>query len=172
MVQAFSNFATSTGRMLRIFVLMLSIYDCYSSFAMKMVAEFRPRTQANKNIGAVYNAPSISLSAAFTKGTNGVYVAREPEDIPTGFVRMCGKAGGFAPRPLWETLTNGVTPWFESGGGSFIYLNCQEGNWWIDDSTGSGMYLAAPRESLLLPPTSGWTTLTGRRMGVPKIAFC
>jgi hypothetical protein len=26
---------------------------------------------------------------------------------------MCNKAGGYAPRPLWEELTNGLTPWFE-----------------------------------------------------------
>ncbi|KAL7518409.1 hypothetical protein ACHAWX_003238 [Stephanocyclus meneghinianus] len=115
--------------------------------------------------------PSLQLSMAEDRGINGVYIARDPKAIPAGFVRMCGKAGGFAPRPIWDELTNGITPWFESKDGCFVYFNCHDSRWWIDDSSGSPMYLAVPDESLLLPPTNGWVTLTGMKAGAPRMNF-
>ena len=100
-----------------------------------------------------------------------MYYPRDPTKIPTGFARMCNKAGGFAPRPIWDDLTNSVTPWFESKDGCFIYFNCNDAHWYVDNSFGAGMYLAVPDDSLLLPPTSGWVFLTGRRAGAPKMSY-
>jgi hypothetical protein len=102
---------------------------------------------------------------------NGTYLARDPCEIPSGFAKMCGKAGGFVPRPLWDDLTNGITPWFESEYGSFIYFSCLDSMWWIDNSSGSPMFLAVTDGNLLLPPTNGWVTLTGRKTGVPRMSF-
>jgi hypothetical protein len=115
--------------------------------------------------------PSLQLSMAEDRDINGLYIARDPRSIPSGFVRMCGKAGGYAPRPLWDDLTNGITPWFESKNGCFIYFNCHDSKWWMDDSLGSPRFLAVPDGSLLLPPTAGWVTLTGRRAGVPRMSY-
>lgn len=84
---------------------------------------------------------------------------------------MCNKAGGFAPRPVWDDVTNGVTPWFESREGCYVYFNCNESHWYVDDSHGAGMYLAPPEGSLLLPPTNGWVSLRGRRAGAPRMSF-
>mmetsp|Transcript_26214 Transcript_26214/g.39493 ORF Transcript_26214/g.39493 Transcript_26214/m.39493 type:complete len:174 (-) Transcript_26214:83-604(-) len=117
------------------------------------------------------NVPDIRLSHASTRGLNTLYSPRDPKTIPKGFIRACGKAGGFAPRPLWDDLTTGVTPWFENKQGCFIYFNCNDSHWWIDSEQGSGMYLAAPNGSLLLPPTDGWMTLTGERAGAPTMSF-
>ena len=36
---------------------------------------------------------------------------------------------------------------------------------------GAGMYLAYPDGSLLLPPTTGWVSLTGSRSGAPEMCF-
>lgn len=117
------------------------------------------------------NVPSIRLSHASARGLNSLYTPRDPKTIPKGFIRACGKAGGFAPRPLWDDLTTGITPWFENDQGCFIYFNCNDANWWIDSEQGSGMYLAAHNGSLFLPPTDGWMNLTGERAGVPKMTF-
>ncbi|KAL3804070.1 hypothetical protein HJC23_006461 [Cyclotella cryptica] len=134
------------------------------------------RVQATENLSTKtfvkpIAVPSLQVSMAVDRGINGVYNARDPKSIPAGFVRMCHKAGGFAPRPIWDELTNGVTPWFESKDGCFMYFNCHDSRWWIDDSSGSPMYLAVPDESLLLPPINGWVTLTGRKAGAPRMNF-
>mmetsp|Transcript_14779 Transcript_14779/g.22809 ORF Transcript_14779/g.22809 Transcript_14779/m.22809 type:complete len:174 (-) Transcript_14779:30-551(-) len=117
------------------------------------------------------DVPNIRVSRASARGLNSLYSPRDPKVIPKGFIRACGKAGGFAPRPLWDDLTTGVTPWFENKQGCFIYFNCNDAHWWIDSEQGSGMYLAAPNGSLLLPPTDGWMTLTGERAGAPEMSF-
>jgi len=127
-----------------------------------------PTTQRRKlNL----NVPNIRLSHASARGLNTLYTPRDPKTIPKGFIRACGKAGGFAPRPLWDELTTGITPWFENKDGCFIYFNCNDGHWWIDSEAGCGMYLAVPDGSLLLPPSDGWMTLTGERAGAPKMSF-
>jgi len=117
------------------------------------------------------DVPAVRLSGASVRGANALYVPRDPRRIPAGFARACAKAGGFAPRGLWDDLTNGVTPWFESPGGAFLYYRRGEGCWYVDDRTGAGLYRAPPADSLLLPPTGGWTALTGRRRGAPTMTF-
>ena len=117
------------------------------------------------------SVPTVRLTSS-TQGINGVYSARDPKSIPKGFVRMCGKAGGFAPKPLWDDLTNGITPWYENEKeGYYMYFNCNDSHWWIDDASGYGLFLAVPDGSLLLPPTKGWVSLTGRRAGAPTASF-
>lgn len=117
------------------------------------------------------SVPAVQLSSASARVVNGMYEPRDPKNIPTGFARMCNKAGGFAPRPVWDDVTNGVTPWFESREGCYVYFNCNESHWYVDDSHGAGMYLAPPEGSLLLPPTNGWVSLRGRRAGAPRMSF-
>mmetsp|Transcript_7399 Transcript_7399/g.12287 ORF Transcript_7399/g.12287 Transcript_7399/m.12287 type:complete len:173 (-) Transcript_7399:18-536(-) len=117
------------------------------------------------------NVPNIRVSHASARGLNSLYSPRDPKTIPKGFMRACGKAGGYAPRPLWDDITTGVTPWFENKQGCFIYFNCNDAHWWIDSEQGSGMYLAPHNGCLLLPPTDGWMTLTGERAGAPKMSF-
>lgn len=117
------------------------------------------------------NVPNIRLSYASDLSLNSLYKPRDPKSIPKGFIRACGKAGGHAPRPVWDSITNGITPWFENKDGCFIYFNCNDSHWWIDSEQGAGLYLAAPNGSLLLPPTGGWMALTGERAGAPKMNF-
>lgn len=141
-----------------------------ASPALGMVASsWSPQTAAPPS--PTLNAPSIRVSMASSRGINALYAPRDPKTIPAGFQRMCLKAGGFAPRPVWDEITNGVTPWFESKDGCFVYFNCNDARWYVDNAYGAGMYLANPAGSLLLPPTHGWASLTGRRVGAPKISF-
>ena len=120
---------------------------------------------------AARDVPAVQLSAASARFVNGTYEPRDPRSIPTGFARACGRAGGFAPRPAWDGSTNGVTPWFEGRDGCYLWFNRDEGRWYVDDPHGGGVYLASPEGSLLLPPTAGWVSLTGRRVGAPRMSF-
>ncbi|KAL3810732.1 hypothetical protein ACHAXA_003342 [Cyclostephanos tholiformis] len=117
------------------------------------------------------NVPAVLLSQASSRIVNGMYEPRDPASIPSGFARSCNRAGGYAPRPIWDGVTNGIAPWFENRDGCYLYYNGNEGHWCIDDMHGAGMYLASPVGSLLLPPTVGWVSLTGRRIGAPRMSF-
>ena len=152
------------------FALLLAIFMTHVSSSFSMVVSLGPTPSSQPSLSEALDLPTVRLSMASSR-VNGVYKARDPKSIPRGFVRMCSKAGGFAPRPIWDDLTNGITPWFESKDGCYMYFNCNDSHWWIDDSTGAGMYLAVPDGSLLLPPTHGWISLTGRRVGAPVMSF-
>ncbi|KAL9180614.1 hypothetical protein ACHAXT_011067 [Thalassiosira profunda] len=130
-----------------------------------------PTSSSEPSEASAVNAPTIRLSRASARGINALYAPQDPKTIPAGFIRMCGKAGGFAPGPVWTETTNGVTPWFENEDGCYIFFNCNDSRWYVDNAYGAGMYLANPDGSLLLPPTNGWVSLTGRRAGAPKMSF-
>ena len=128
------------------------------------------RTLAPTISPLVESIPSIKLSS--TTKTDSLYAPRDAKKIPSGFVRICAKIGGYAPGPLWESTTNGLTPWFENkGDGTYIYYNAYESKWFLENSSGAGLYLAPPDDSLLLPPTRGWVSVQGQREGAPRISF-
>jgi len=151
--------------------LTLLITDVGVSFSLQMTASSWRTSTLPQTSNRGLNVPTLRLSMASSRNVNSVYAPRDPKTIPTGFSRMCNKAGGFAPRGLWDELTNGVTPWFESKDGCFVYFNCNDGHWYVDNPSGAGMYLAVPDGSLLLPPTNGWVSLRGNRAGAPKMSF-
>lgn len=163
-----------------LFLLLASVTTCHSFSIVSMVlstwpnptVESTPTTQSLPSRTTLdLNVPNVIISDAAASGLNSIFTPRDPKKIPKGFMRACGRAGGYAPRPVWDDLTTGVTPWFENKKGCFIYFNCNDSHWWIDSEDGSGMYLAAPNGSLLLPPTDGWMTLQGERVGAPKMSF-
>ena len=171
---------------LALFLLLASMTTCHSFSIVSMVlstlpsptvdVESTPTVQSPPSRTKLdLNVPNVIISDAAANGLNSIYTPRDPMKIPKGFMRACGRAGGraggFAPRPIWDDLTTGITPWFENKNGCFIYFNCNDAHWWIDSEDGSGMYLAAPNGSLLLPPTDGWMTLQGERVGAPKMSF-
>jgi len=128
------------------------------------------RTLAPTISPLVDSIPSIKLSSS-TK-IDSLYTPRDAKKIPSGFVHMCAKIGGYAPGPLWESTTNGLTPWFENeGDGTYIYYNAYESKWFLENSSGAGLYLASPNDSLLLPPMRGWVSVQGQREGAPRISF-
>ena len=177
-----SGLKSDVGILPKSMVLFLAILMTHVglSFSLRMVASSwrtSPPSQSSSrglNVPSSsrgLNVPTVRLSMASSRDVNSVYAPRDPNNIPTGFARMCNKAGGFAPRALWDDLTTGVSPWFESKDGCFIYFNCNDAHWYVDNASGAGMYLAVPDGSLLLPPTNGWVSLTGRRVGAPKMSF-
>lgn len=170
--RVFKDSRVLSNGMILLLALLLTHIGVSSSLSLRMVLSARPPqppTQSSAIRGL--NVPTVRLSRASSRGVNAVFTPRDPKTIPTGFSRMCNKAGGFAPRPVWDEITNGITPWFESNDGHFIYFNCNDAYWYVDNASGAGLYLARPVGSLLLPPTSGWTHLTGRRIGAPKMSF-
>ena len=58
-------------------------------------------------------------------------------------------------------------PWFEAESGAYIYWNRGDGNWWIDDADGGGVYIA--RGSDDLPPKDGWVVLPTAQLPLPDV---
>ena len=55
--------------------------------------------------------------------------------------------------------------WLEHENGSYIYLHA-EGQWWIDEPSGKGVYIATADRSEKHPPIDGWKSLISER-GLP-----
>ena len=163
----------------------LSLLNIIASATLQLPSPFLPTSVATSSVvlvdrstgtlaptiaPLVESIPSIRLSS--TTKIDSLYAPRDAKRIPSGFVRMCAKIGGYAPGPLWESTTNGLTPWFENtGDGTYIYYNAYESKWFLENSSGAGLYLASPDDSLLLPPTRGWVSVQGKREGAPRISF-
>jgi len=149
----------------------LQLLSTAQSLLLKSPMTFAPSSIASpassspsssSSSSSIDNVPAVLLSSASHRTSNGLYRPRHPSSIPDGFARLCRRAGGFAPRPLWDDVTNGLTHWYEqsNGGGWYLYYNHESRLWCLDDDDGRGVYLAHPEGSLLLPPTVGWITLT------------
>eukprot|EP00965_Chrysotila_dentata_P261845 6214379-Pleurochrysis_carterae.AAC.1 len=57
--------------------------------------------------------------------------------------------------------------WFEAESGAYIYWNRSDGNWWIDEPSGAGAYIAQSDQQL--PPTEGWKPLPGTKLPLPTV---
>jgi len=84
----------------------------------------------------------ITENADF-EDVNGVYLAQPASKIPTGFDRVC-KEHNWNTNILWKKL-NANKPWFlAESNESYIYLNENDGKWWIDGPDGMGAYTSDP----------------------------
>ena len=110
--------ATNSNSILLLLLFVIQQVDIsYSALQILSTAQtalLLSSTPLHSNNNKLSNVPSILLATSSNRHVNGLYTpVRDPTSIPTGFARMCNKAGGYAPRPIWEELTNGLTPWFE-----------------------------------------------------------
>jgi hypothetical protein len=67
----------------------------------------------------------------------------------------------------WRTLSDQSLAWFLADNGSYIYKNVADGQWWIDEPSGGGVYVARSNEPL--PPVTGWTILGSGAPPLPTI---
>ena len=51
--------------------------------------------------------------------------------------------------------------------GSYMYRNVNDGQWWIDEPSGGGVYVA--QSTSPVPPTSGWKVLDKSRGALPTL---
>jgi len=107
----------------------------------------------------------LRVDAAGVQEVNGVYMVRDSTVIPLGFSFTCAE-NGWDPEKMWEQL-NGRGRWFEALNGAYIYWNQGDGQWWIDEPNGKGVYVAPALAKA--PPTSGWRLLQGARAPLPTV---
>lgn len=110
----------------------------------------------------------IQVSGAGVAIVNGLYHSRSSQIVPAGFANTCRKMG-WPSEPTWKRLSVPSVDWFEHENGSYIYLH-QEGQWWIDEPTGGGVYLTNNNmEHPDIPPTNGWKPLAGAVEPLPQL---
>ena len=63
----------------------------------------------------------------------------------------------------WNRLADQALPWYEMENGAYVYKNVADGQWWIDEPNGSGVYVAL--SDAPLPPASGWRALGAEATG-------
>ena len=101
---------------------------------------------------------SVRIAAAGVQSVVGLYQQRDPRShIPAAFAKVCEQMR-WDPLPTWRKLSDQTLPWFLHDNGSYIYKNTGDGQWWIDEPSGGGVYVA--RSEDVLPPASGWEALS------------
>ena len=121
---------------------------------------------------------------AGTAAVNGRYeIMRDATLIPRGFTLTC-QAMGWEPVGMWRRLSDQTTPWYLHENGSYIYWNQGDGQWWIDEPSGAGVYVskghaaeaavaAAGRGATTtpVPPADGWRLLQGAKGPAPTVEW-
>ena len=64
-------------------------------------------------------------------------------------------------------LADQALPWYEMENGAYVYKNVADGQWWIDEPSGGGVYVVP--STAPLPPTDGWRALPQGLSPLPKI---
>ena len=97
----------------------------------------------------------IVVDGAGYKSVNGEYVTTSAEEIPSGFHMVC-RQHKWDSKEMWQKL-NGDKAWFKAPNEAYIYWNRTDGQWWIDEPSGNGLYVA--KSPSWAPPQSGWKAL-------------
>mmetsp|Transcript_30956 Transcript_30956/g.40517 ORF Transcript_30956/g.40517 Transcript_30956/m.40517 type:complete len:148 (-) Transcript_30956:121-564(-) len=108
----------------------------------------------------------VVVKSAGKLAVNGVYTSQDPKVIPEGFARTCRKMG-WTPSEMWRKLSDQKRPWFEAENESYMYWNRGDGKWWMDEPSGSGVYVCKSDDKL--PPKFGWTSLMGVNERIPVV---
>ena len=102
-------------------------------------------------------APSVRIVAAGVPSVVGSFVAKSPTaEIPKGFAAVC-ESMRWPTAESWRSLADQQKTWFLHENGAYIYRNTRDGQWWIDEPSGGGVYVAKSDSDL--PPTEGWVLL-------------
>ncbi|KAL3928906.1 MAG: hypothetical protein SGBAC_012441 [Bacillariaceae sp.] len=116
------------------------------------------------------SATMIRVQGAGVASVNGVYKAKPYSEVPAGFAKTCDKMG-WPSEATWVKLAVPTLDWYEADNGSYIYLH-KEGQWWIDDPSGAGIYIADNlngNNPLPLNPSSDWKPLGQGRLPLPSV---
>eukprot|EP00523_Entomoneis_sp_CCMP467_P007081 CAMPEP_0168741162 /NCGR_PEP_ID=MMETSP0724-20121128/12363_1 /TAXON_ID=265536 /ORGANISM="Amphiprora sp., Strain CCMP467" /LENGTH=141 /DNA_ID=CAMNT_0008788641 /DNA_START=30 /DNA_END=455 /DNA_ORIENTATION=- len=126
------------------------------------------------------SATMIRVRGAGMASVNGIYHAQPHSRGPAGFAKTCDKMG-WPSRATWTKLAVPSLDWYEANNGSYIYLH-QEGQWWIDDPSGAGIYIADNHKNnnhhknnnndnkpLPLNPSSEWKPLGPGTLPLPSV---
>mmetsp|Transcript_97 Transcript_97/g.111 ORF Transcript_97/g.111 Transcript_97/m.111 type:complete len:160 (+) Transcript_97:98-577(+) len=120
---------------------------------------------------------NLLLKNAGSDVVNGNYIAKNSKTIPVGFAKTCEEMS-WNSQEMWLKLSNQVSPWWKhKDNESYIYYNQNDGQWWIDDPSGKGLYVAkvptgvinAGNMNAAKPPVVGWTLLSGAIEPAPLV---
>ena len=110
--------------------------------------------------------PSVRIVAAGVTSVVGTFSARNPAVIPAGFDKVC-KQMKWDTREMWLKLSDQRLQWYEAANGAYVYRNVQDGQWWIDEPGGMGVYVAPSKSEM--PPMAGWQPLQGAAAPLPTL---
>ena len=116
------------------------------------------------------SALMIRVRGAGVASVNGLYQAKPYSQVPAGFAKTCDKMG-WPSKATWIQLAVPSLDWYEAENGSYIYLH-KEGQWWIDDPSGAGIYIANNMEAnkpLPINPPSDWKPLASGTLPLPSV---
>jgi len=98
-------------------------------------------------------APSVRIVQAGVPSVVGTFAAKSPTaEIPKGFAAVC-ESMRWPTAESWRSLADQQKTWFLHENGAYIYRNTRDGQWWIDEPSGGGVYVAKSDSDL--PPTEG-----------------
>lgn len=109
---------------------------------------------------------TVRVVAAGVSSIIGSYAQRDAAKIPAGFAKVCEDMR-WPVQGTWQKLCDQRLPWFEAENGSYMYRNVADGQWWIDEPSGGGVYVALSTEPL--PPKTGWKALSDGKSPLPTI---
>lgn len=109
----------------------------------------------------------LKVSNAGVRVLNGVYQDKPFSVIPAGFAATCQKMQ-WNSNDMWNQLAVPTATWFEHDNGSYIYLH-RDGQWWMDDPSGAGIYVCAAQQGDKTVPSHGWEPLSGGVHPMPVV---
>ena len=109
------------------------------------------------------NVQRITVEGGGSASVQGEYVATPASKTPAGFAAVC-RGQGEDTADTWARLNAGKT-WFEARNGAYIYHNQLDGMWWIDATSGAGIFKATG--PVHAPPAAGYEII-GDHAPVPS----
>ena len=120
------------------------------------------------------SAFSVRIHGSGVPSVNTKYERKSSIEIPEGFAKVCVQ-NQWNVEATWAQL-NGKRNWFHASNDSYIYLNSMDNQWWIDEPSGLGVFVAPELETLsslknadILPPLNGWKALENENSPLPNI---
>jgi len=129
---------------------------------------YRPSANAAQGSGArkAGGGVRVVVRGSGVDEVNQEYAEQPAAMVPRGFAITCNKMG-WDSKKMWLKLSDQKTPWFEAPNGSYIYWNRSDGQWWIDEPDGGGVFVALASPSL--PPRNGWQPLSAAAGSAPDV---
>ena len=113
-------------------------------------------------------AAAVRVHSAGVASVVGLYHPRDPSVVPRGFAKVCQQMK-WPIEETWQRLSSRELTWWEADNGAYIYKNVGDGQWWLDEPGGSGVYVIVSEDPS--PPLSGWRPLSDGAEPTPKLAM-
>jgi hypothetical protein len=113
-------------------------------------------------------AAAVRVASAGVPSVVGLYLPRDPSVVPKGFAKVC-KQMRWPVEQTWNRLSAQDLIWWEAENGAYMYKNVADGQWWLDEPGGSGVYVVV--SDAKVPPPSGWKALGDGAEPMPELVM-